>query len=332
VDPDRSFERIYRRHRREVYGSVLRDVRDPDEAEDVTQTAFLNAFRALRRGDSPEKPRAWLLTIARNVVRRRARLRAERPQEVALETDSELLLTLDDPEGSASADIHTALLRLTDAQREAILLREIQGRSYAEIALELGLSVAAVEALIFRARRALAEELELVDRLPVVKTPRRHGLLGLPGLAKLGSFGFSFGRVGFACLVGCAVIATSPVGDGVASDEPAAPSVRTHPVALPRAAASPQRVHVAQAKEARGGSPEKAKTERRKPPRHEDSSAPSGGGSGSLLPVELPSVDLPSVELPPVEVPVPVPSVEVPPAPTLPDVPDLPPPLPSLTS
>src|SRR6187402_3460998 len=119
VDPDRSFERIYRRHRREVYGSVLRDVRDPVEAEDVTQAAFLNAFRAMRRGDAPEKPRAWLLTIARNVVRRRAHLRAERPQEVEL--DSELLLTLDE-DGSASADIHAALLRLTDAQREAILL------------------------------------------------------------------------------------------------------------------------------------------------------------------------------------------------------------------
>jgi len=150
VDADRSFERIYRRHRREVYGSVLRDVRDPDEAEDVTQAAFLNAFRAMRRGDAPEKPRAWLLTIARNVVRRRARLRAERPQEVEL--DSDLLLTLDDNEGSATEDIHAALLSLTDAQREAILLREIQGQSYAEISFELGLSLAAVEALIFRAR------------------------------------------------------------------------------------------------------------------------------------------------------------------------------------
>src|SRR5215208_1219472 len=220
VDADRSFERIYRRHRREVYGSVLRDVRDPDEAEDVTQAAFLNAFRAMRRGDTPEKPRAWLLTIARNVVRRRARLRAERPQEVEL--DSELLLTLDDDDGSASADIRAALLRLTDAQREAILLREIQGRSYAEIAFELGLSLAAVEALIFRARRALAEELELVDRVPIVRPRRRDGFLGLPGLAKAASFGFSFGRVGFAGLVGCAVLGTVPVGDSSATDVPAA--------------------------------------------------------------------------------------------------------------
>ncbi|MGH3052942.1 MAG: RNA polymerase sigma factor, partial [Gaiellaceae bacterium] len=57
---DRSFEHLYRRHRRDVYGFALRAVRDPDEAEDVTQAAFLNAYRALHRGDHPQKPRAWL--------------------------------------------------------------------------------------------------------------------------------------------------------------------------------------------------------------------------------------------------------------------------------
>ena len=325
VDADRSFERIYRRHRREVYGSVLRDVRDPDEAEDVTQAAFLNAFRAMRRGDAPEKPRAWLLTIARNVVRRRARLRAERPQEVEL--DSELLLTLDDDEGSASEDIHAALLRLTDAQREAILLREIQGRSYAEISFELGLSLAAVEALIFRARRALAEELELVDRVPVVRPRRRLGLLGLPGLAKAASFGFSFGRVGFACLVGCAVLGTVPVGDSSATDEPAAVAkARTPDVVVSHQLPITNPAHPAGAKKKKhkGGSPGSGK------PAHEQAPSASDESSkqdiGSLLPA-----DLPPVELPPVELPVPLPSVEVPPPPPLPQVPDLPP-LPSLTS
>ena len=324
MDADRSFERIYRRHRREVYGSVLRDVRDPDEAEDVTQAAFLNAFRAMRRGDTPEKPRAWLLTIARNVVRRRARLRAERPQEVEL--DSELLLTLDDDEGSASADIHAALLCLTDAQREAILLREIQGRSYAEISFELGLSLAAVEALIFRARRALAEELELVDRVPVVRPRRRYGFLGLPGLAKAASFGFSFGRVGFACLVGCAVLATVPVGDGSASGEPAAvakartPGVVVSPY-LP--AANPVHPVGAKKKHKRGSSGSGKPAHEQAPSAGDESSKPD---VGSLLPV-----DLPPVELPPVEPPVPVPSIEAPPPPPLPPLPDLPP-LPSLTS
>jgi len=337
VDADRSFERIYRRHRREVYGSVLRDVRDPDEAEDVTQAAFLNAFRAMRRGDAPEKPRAWLLTIARNVVRRRARLRAERPQEVEL--DSDLLLTLDDNEGSATEDIHAALLSLTDAQREAILLREIQGQSYAEISFELGLSLAAVEALIFRARRALAEELELVDRVPVVRPRRRLGLFGLPGLAKAASFGFSFGRVGFACLVGCAVLATGPVGDGSATDEPAAASkARTPEVAVSHRLPSANPAHPAAAKERKhkGDSSGSGKEHHGAPPTQVGDEPLVGG---SLLPVEVPSVELPpveqpvplpSVELPPVEQPVPLPSVEVPPPP-LPQVQDLPP-LPSLTS
>jgi RNA polymerase sigma-70 factor (ECF subfamily) len=338
VDPDRSFERIYRRHRREVYGSVLRLVRDPDEAEDVTQAAFLNAFRAMRRGDRPETPRAWLLTIARNVVRRRARLRSERPQEVELDADSELLVSLDDAEGSASADIHAALSRLTDAQREAILLREIQGRSYAEIAFELGLSLSAVEALIFRARRALAEELELVERVPHVRPQRRHGLLAIPGLAKLGSFGFSFGRVAAACMVGCAVVATVPVMDGSASEEPVSKPRKAHAiVAADPIALHEQAAPVVTAKKHKERKDSASKGGKKKSPH---SSSPShessGGGAGaSLLPLDLPPVDvqLPPVQLPPVEVP-PLPSVEVPPV-QLPPV-QLPPaqlpPLPPLTS
>ena len=229
-------------------------------------------------------------------------------------------------------DIHAALQRLTDAQRAAILLREIQGRSYAEISFELGLSLAAVEALIFRARRALAEELELVDRVPVVQSRRRLGFLGLPGLAKAASFGFSFGRVGFACLVGCAVIGTVPIRDGSASDEPAAVAkARTPDVIVSHQLPFANPAHPAGAteKKHKGGSPGRGK------PAHEQAPSASDESSkqdiGSLLPADLPPVELPPVELPPVELPVPPPSVEVPPPPPLPQVPDLPP-LPSLTS
>ncbi len=315
MDADRSFERIYRRHRREVYGSVLRDVRDPDEAEDVTQAAFLNAFRAMRRGDRPETPRAWLLTIARNVVRRRARLRSERPQEVELDADSELLVSLDEAEGSASADIHVALRRLTDAQREAILLREIQGRSYAEIAFELGLSLSAVETLIFRARRALAEELELVERMPVVRPTKRHGLFAIPGLAKLGSFGFSFGRVATACMVGCAVVATVPVMDGSATDEPVSSPKTVHtmlvadPLVLHQHAVPPARQHKERTdSESKGGG--KKAPHATSPGETQESSG--GGALAPLLPVEPPPVELPTVDIAPVEVP-PLPEADVPP-------------------
>lgn len=341
MEPDRSFERIYRRHRREVYGSVLRDVRDPDEAEDVTQVAFLNAFRAMRRGDRPEKPRAWLITIARNVVRRRARLRSERPREVELDVDSELMLTFEDVDGSAAADIHSALERLTYAQREAIVLREIQGRSYAEIALELGLSLSAVEALIFRGRRALAEELELAERVPVVRRSRRQGLLALPGLSKLGSFGVSGGKVGlalgrasFACLVGCAVIATGPVGDGAPTDEPPTVKAPTPHELVSEAVALE---HQAPPVDAGGTRKHKQKPASeqsaagKKPTKPATQAEETDSAVQSLLPGDVPEVELPPVEVPTVESPVPVPDVPVPPLPDVPDDASLPP-LPSLTS
>jgi RNA polymerase sigma-70 factor (ECF subfamily) len=224
-----SFERLYRRHRRDVYGAVLRDVRDPDEAEDVTQIAFLNAFRAIRRGEEPDKPRAWLVTIAKNVVRRRYRALATRPQEVAL--DPELAPDLVDLDGPTAGEIAAAIRRLPPNQRAVVLLREIQGRSYAEIAEELELSLPAVETLIFRARGNLSEELRLADHVPATRARRAGRLrslfpLPLPGLGKL-SFGF-LSRAGTAALVGGVAIMTVPVRD-VAADPPAAPVVQRPP-------------------------------------------------------------------------------------------------------
>jgi RNA polymerase sigma-70 factor, ECF subfamily len=225
---DTSFERLYRRHRRDVYGAVLRDVRDPDEAEDVTQIAFMNAFRAIRRGEEPDKPRAWLVTIARNVVRRRYQALARRPQEVAL--DQEVAADLADVNGPTAGEIAAAIRHLPPNQRAVILLREIQGRSYAEIAEELELSLAAVETLIFRARRSLSQELQLADYVPTTQPTRRlRGLLALPlpGLGKL-SLGFSVSRAGVAAFVGGAAIIAVPITD-MGANPPRAP-VQRHPL------------------------------------------------------------------------------------------------------
>jgi RNA polymerase sigma-70 factor, ECF subfamily len=210
---DSSFERLYRRHRRDVYGAVLRDLRDPDEAEDVTQTAFMNAYRAMRRGEQPEKPRAWLVTIARNVCRRRYRSMATKPQEVWL--DPEITAAVMDLEGPTAGEIAAAIRRLPENQRNAILLREIQGRSYAEIADALGLSLAAVETLIFRARRSLSEELAAAERAPTTQKRAARSLfaLPLPGLGKLGSLGFSVSRAATAVLLGSAAIVVVPITD-----------------------------------------------------------------------------------------------------------------------
>jgi RNA polymerase sigma-70 factor (ECF subfamily) len=155
---DRSFERLYRRHVSDVYHYVLAVLRNPTDAEDVTQTAFLNAYNAYRRGERPAAPRNWLIAIAHNVCRQRFRQSARRPQEVTFDEDVADTLVQDD--GPSAQDIRTALGHIAFNQRAALVMRELEGRSYAEIGEILGLSVSAVETLIFRARRALREQLE----------------------------------------------------------------------------------------------------------------------------------------------------------------------------
>lgn len=216
---DRSFEHLYRRHRRDVYGFALRAVRDPDEAEDVTQTAFLNAYRALHRGDQPQKPRAWLLTIANNIARRQFRDRAARPQEVEL--DPELPSNGAEWNALVAREIQSALRLLRPNRRIAVVLRDIEGLSYAEIAERMDLSEPAVETLLFRARNELQTELERLGREPSVR--RRRSLRALfvlplpPSLLNyLDSLAFTLSRSPVASRAAGAVAAVV-LGAGVAT-------------------------------------------------------------------------------------------------------------------
>jgi RNA polymerase sigma factor (sigma-70 family) len=156
---DRAFERMYKRHVGDVYRYALAVMRNPADAEDVTQTTFLNAYRSfVEKGNRPEKPQNWLIAIAHNVCRQRFRQSARRPSEVAFEDD--IADTLVDDDMPSGEDIRRALSHLGFNQRAALVMRELEGRSYAEIAEILDLSTSAVETLIFRARRALREQLE----------------------------------------------------------------------------------------------------------------------------------------------------------------------------
>lgn len=157
---DRSFERLYRRHAADVYRYAFGVLRNEADAEDVTQTTFLNAYRALERGEQPRVALNWLITIAHNVCRQRFRTASRRPQEVELDFDVADTLVDESSDGPTPEDIRRALGHLAFNQRAALVMRELEGRSYAEIAEVLGLTTAAVETLIFRARRALREQLE----------------------------------------------------------------------------------------------------------------------------------------------------------------------------
>jgi RNA polymerase sigma factor (sigma-70 family) len=154
----RAVDDLYRRHGGEVYRYALAVLGNRADAEDVTQTTFLNAYRSLEQGVRPRKPSNWLLTIASNTIKQRFRQESARPHQVKL--DDQIAATSSEDAGPTVGEILTALSRIPPAQRQAIVLREFEGRSYREIAEILGVTTSALETLLFRARRSLAEELE----------------------------------------------------------------------------------------------------------------------------------------------------------------------------
>ncbi len=157
---NRAFERLYRQYVGDVYGYAYALLANRADAEDAAQVAFLNAYRAFRQGERPEQPLNWLIAITHNVCRQRARDAARRPREVVLDRELVAEPAGDEDGRFRGEDVRRAFSQLAFNQRAALAMRELEGRSYNEIAEVLGISNSAVETLIFRARRAFREQLE----------------------------------------------------------------------------------------------------------------------------------------------------------------------------
>jgi RNA polymerase sigma factor (sigma-70 family) len=173
---DEAFEKLYRSYVQDVYHYALALLRNPADAEDVTQTTFLNAYRAFQRGEEIRKPQNWLIKIAHNVARSRYARSSRRVKEVPLEDHVDRLAISEDEKPNLEGVLR-ALGRLPFNQRAALVMRELEGRSYSEIADTLDVSVAAVETLIFRARRSLR-----------VRTQALRSILAVPVPSTLASF------------------------------------------------------------------------------------------------------------------------------------------------
>jgi len=194
-DPSSATERLFREHGRLVAGLCRGLLRDADEAEDAAQQAFLSAHRAFLRGAEPKDPRAWLTTIARNECLARIRDRMRRPLPFA---DAGSGAPTGDPvvEAIRRADmtaVWRAVRALAPQQRQAMLLREFGGLSYDELAVALGVSLPAVESLLFRARTRLRVELKGVAAANGSQLPR---LLTGRGAAKVAGVTMAAGLVG----------------------------------------------------------------------------------------------------------------------------------------
>jgi RNA polymerase sigma factor (sigma-70 family) len=153
---------LYERYSAQIFGYCLHQLGSREEAEDAVQTTFMNAFRGLSRGIVPELESAWLFKIAHNVCLSRRRSSWRRGKIEAPNNFEVLQEVIPGREtiGDELIRLQDVLEEMPQNQRRAILLREWQGLTYREISAELGLTQAAVETLIFRARRALAQGLE----------------------------------------------------------------------------------------------------------------------------------------------------------------------------
>jgi RNA polymerase sigma-70 factor, ECF subfamily len=160
-----AFEQLVRQHRDRAYGVALRICRDRDDADDVTQDAIVRAWRALPdfRGDA--RFSTWLYRIVTNLALNRVTRARERPSDTLPETATG---AIDDParrtvEADRLAVVLAAMERLTPEQRACLVLREVEGLSYDELAVVLDTTVTAVKGRLFRARQDLAQVLARYD-------------------------------------------------------------------------------------------------------------------------------------------------------------------------
>ena len=168
----RAFELLVTKYQRKLGRLLSRMVRDPGEVEDVTQEAFIKAYRALPNFRGESAFYTWLYRIAINTAKnylvalgRRAPTSTEFDHEEAESfEEAEGLRNDATPEGELlgkeiAATVNKAMDALPEDLRTAISLREIEGLSYEEIASVMNCPIGTVRSRIFRAREAIAAEL-----------------------------------------------------------------------------------------------------------------------------------------------------------------------------
>jgi RNA polymerase sigma-70 factor (ECF subfamily) len=170
-----AFDLLVRKYQHKVVKLVLRYVRNPAEAEDIAQEAFIKAYRALPqfRGDSAFY--TWMYRIAINTAKNSLASRDRSPIKYDLDlNDPEeshhvqtRLQDPDTPEGLALTEeirgiVNSAIDGLPEELKTAIVLRELDGLSYEEIAAAMECPVGTVRSRIFRAREAIDKRLREV--------------------------------------------------------------------------------------------------------------------------------------------------------------------------
>ena len=171
-----AFDLLVLKYQHKIVNLVMRYVRDPELALDITQEAFIKAYRALPRFRGDSAFYTWMYRIAVNTAKNHLAAQRRRPMDVELDLqDPEQydlhakLKETDTPEGVSLSNelketVERAIAALPEDLRTAIILRELDGMSYEEIAQTMECPVGTVRSRIFRARDAIAKKIGPLTR------------------------------------------------------------------------------------------------------------------------------------------------------------------------
>ncbi|GAB1578183.1 MULTISPECIES: RNA polymerase sigma factor RpoE [Bordetella] len=168
----KAFDLLVLKYQRKILRLLSRMIRDPAEIEDVAQEAFIKAYRALPQFRGESAFYTWLYRIAVNTARNWLASAGRRPSAPnAIETEdgetfneTDNLTDISTPEAMVASreiaeTVNAVIEELPEELRTAIVLREIEGMSYEDIAQSMDCPIGTVRSRIFRAREAIANRL-----------------------------------------------------------------------------------------------------------------------------------------------------------------------------
>lgn len=170
----KAFDLLVLKYQHKIVGLVSRYLRDQDEVLDVTQEAFIKAYKALPRFRGDSQFYTWLYRIAINTAKNYLVSRSRRPPDTDIDVaegefqdNSAVLRDIENPENALATDqlekvIYRAIEDLPDELKVAVTLREFEGLSYEEIAEVMECPVGTVRSRIFRARESIEKKIAAI--------------------------------------------------------------------------------------------------------------------------------------------------------------------------
>lgn len=158
---DDAFERLYRKHGRRIYALCLRMVSDPDRAEELMQDAFVRAWNTIRSFQHKSAFGTWLHRLSVNVVLSDMRAEKRRSSRELLSGDlDQFKREVRGALPETRMDLERAIATLPSGAKEVLVLHDIEGYRYREIAELIGVAEGTVKSQLSRARRLVREALE----------------------------------------------------------------------------------------------------------------------------------------------------------------------------